>query len=169
MDPFVAIDFEVADQRRDSACAVALVQVEGGCIVERRTCLIRPPRNRFSFTEVHGITWEQTAVAPAFEQVWPTLMPLLRGAAFIAAHNAAFDRSVLNACCLRARLQPPNLRFVCTLRLARQRWGIYPTRLPDVCQYLGLPLRHHDPLSDAEACAQIALAALGGAEVSQNY
>jgi DNA polymerase-3 subunit epsilon len=31
--------------------------------------------------------------------------------------------------------------------------------LPDVCSYLGLPLRHHDPASDAEACAQIVIAA----------
>jgi len=30
---------------------------------------------------------------------------------------------------------PP--RFVCTVRLARQAWGIYPTKLPDVAARLG--------------------------------
>ena len=34
-----------------------------------------------------------------------------------------------------------------------------PAKLPDVCAYLGLPLRHHDPLSDAEASARIVIAA----------
>jgi DNA polymerase-3 subunit epsilon len=45
------------------------------------------------------------------------------------------------------------------MQLARQTWRIYPTRLPDVCARLGLALRHHDPASDAEACARIVIAA----------
>ena len=44
--------------------------------------------------------------------------------------------------------------------LARRHLGIYPTTLPDVCRRLRIPLRHHDPLSDAEACARIVIAAL---------
>ena len=32
---FVAIDFETADYGRDSACALALVRVEAGVIVQR--------------------------------------------------------------------------------------------------------------------------------------
>jgi DNA polymerase-3 subunit epsilon len=45
------------------------------------------------------------------------------------------------------------------MKLARDRWGIYPTKLSDVCRHLGLRLRHHDPLADAEACAWIVLKA----------
>ncbi len=45
------------------------------------------------------------------------------------------------------------------MRLARQTWGIYPTKLPDVCRYLRLPLQHHDPSADAEACARIIMKA----------
>ena len=54
----------------------------------------------------------------------------------------------------------PQQRFACTVRAARQAWSFRPTRLPDVCRYLAIPLRHHDPGSDAHACAQIALAAI---------
>lgn len=161
MNSFVALDFELADRGLDSACSVAMVRVEHARIVERVVRLIRPPRSRFLFTALHGISWEQTRHAPVFAELWPTLVTLLDGAAFIAAHNAPFDRSVLHACCLRARLRPPALRFLCTVRLARQRWGLHPTRLPDVCRHLGIALQHHDALSDAEACARIALAALG--------
>jgi DNA polymerase-3 subunit epsilon len=156
---FVAIDFETADRGWDSACAVALVRVEGSCIVARQPCLLRPPRRRFLFTYVHGLRWEDVAGAPTFAEAWPDLSGLLSGAEFLAAHNASFDRGVLRACCAAAGLAPPELPFTCTMQLARRTWGIRPTRLPDVCARLGLTLRHHDPLSDAEACAHIVIKA----------
>lgn len=81
------------------------------------------------------------------------------GAHFIAAHNASFDAGVLRACCEQAGLRPPSQPFVCTVQVARRAWNLRPTKLPDVCRHLGLPLRHHDALSDAEACANIVLAA----------
>ena len=158
---FVAIDFETADRGRDSACAVALVRVEGGRIVRREHRLIRPPRRDFEFTYLHGITWQRVAREPTFRELWPTLEPLLDGSRFLAAHNASFDRAVLHACCQRAGLPPPLHPFQCTVKLAREMWGIYPTKLPNVCSRLGIPLRHHDAASDAEACARIVLAADG--------
>jgi DNA polymerase III subunit epsilon len=157
--PFVAIDFETADEQPDSACAVALVRVEGGRIGPVFRRLIRPPRPEIRFTWVHGITWEHVAGEPTFATVWPEAAALLHGAAFLAAHYAPFDRRVLEACCAEAGFERPALPFVCTVRLARAAFGIYPTRLPDVCARLGIPLVHHDPASDAEACARIVAAA----------
>ena len=87
------------------------------------------------------------------------MQPLLAGAEFLAAHNASFDRSVLNACCASARLTVPEIPFLCTVKLSRSTWDLYPTKLPDVCRHLGLSLKHHDAASDAEACAKIILAA----------
>ena len=158
-DAFVAIDFETADSDRDSACAVGLIRVEQGRIVHREHRLIRPPRRWFEFTHIHGITWEDVAGEPTFRRIWPALKPLLKECGFLAAHSASFDRSVLRKCCTAARLVVPRVPFVCTVKLARQAWGIYPTRLPDVCRRLRIPLRHHDALSDAEACARVVLAA----------
>ena len=45
------------------------------------------------------------------------------------------------------------------VELARRQWGISPADLPSVCRRLEISLRHHDPESDALACAQIVLAA----------
>lgn len=159
MTTFVAIDFETANHDRDSACQVGLVRVERGSIVQRRTLLLRPPSPRFTFTHIHGITWDDARHAPTFAQAWPSIASMLGGAAFLAAHNAPFDSSVLEACCERAGLASPGLPFVCTVMLARRTWGVYPTKLPDVARHLGLALRHHDAASDAEACARIVLAA----------
>jgi DNA polymerase-3 subunit epsilon len=74
------------------------VRVEGGRVVRRERRLIRPPRRRFEFTRVHGITWDRVAGEPSFREAWPGLGEVLDGAAFPAAHNASFDRSVLEAC-----------------------------------------------------------------------
>src|SRR5262247_4692820 len=101
---FVAIDFETADPGRDSACAVGVVRVEGDRIVRRESRLIRPPRREFVFTYIHGIAWEDVADAEPFGDVWEDIQDIFDGADFLAARNAPFDRSVLQACCRSARL-----------------------------------------------------------------
>lgn len=154
---FVALDFETASYSRDSACALALVRVEENRIVARTCRLIRPPQRRFHFTGIHGITWNDVKKEPTFAEIWPALQPMLNGVQFLAAHNASFDRSVLRACCDTYRMEQPKLPFLCTVRLARHRWNLRPTRLPDVCRYLDIELNHHDAASDAEACARIIL------------
>lgn len=159
MNSFVAIDFETANPERVSACAVGLARRDKGKITVARSFLIRPPSSRFEFTDIHGLRWEDVHHAPSFGQLWPNLLPWFDDAEFIAAHNAPFDRSVLQACCSMYGIRVPRLPFTCTVELARSQWGIHPTRLPVVCRRLGISLRHHDPGSDAEACARIVLAA----------
>jgi DNA polymerase-3 subunit epsilon len=163
---FAAIDFETADHSPDSACAVGLVRVSGATIVKRKYYLIRPTRSSFFFTPVHGITWEHVQRQPTFEGLWPKIRHLLNGADFIASHSVSFDRRVLESCCRAAMVPPPEARYVCTVKLARRVWDIRPTSLSNVCRYLGLPLKHHEALSDAEACAGIVIAARrSGAEI----
>jgi len=170
MSVFVAIDFETADRGQDSACSVGLVRVENGVVARKVVQLIRPPRletgdlftpapAEFEFTYIHGIKPEMVLDAPTFGQAWPKLEEILKGAHFMAAHNAPFDNGVLTACCAAAGLPKPPHRFVDTVRLARSTWSIYPTKLPNVCQHLKIELNHHEALSDALACAQIVIAA----------
>lgn len=157
--PFVAIDFETADNGADSACAIGLVRVENWQIVERLSLLIRPPRNRIWFTHVHKLTWDMVKDAPAFAEAWAQCQFLLEGAGAFIAHNAGFDRGVLHACCVSAGLNPPDLPFACTVRLAKRTWKLPRNDLASVCKRLRIPLNHHDALSDAEACAKIAITA----------
>jgi len=159
MTLFAAIDFETANYGRDSACAVGVVLVEDGCIVRSHYQLIQPPSRWFAFTYIHGLTWQDVKDAPRFDTVWAGIGRDLERADFLAAHNAAFDRGVLTACCAAYGLPVPRQQFVCTVQLARQQWDIRPTRLPDVCHRLGIELRHHQADSDAEACARIVIAA----------
>jgi DNA polymerase-3 subunit epsilon len=158
---FVALDFETADYRRDSACAVGMVVVENRRIVRRLSELIRPPRRYFQFTWLHGIAWEDVADKPTFGELWPKMAALIDGADFIAAHNASFDRGVLDECCRMSGHAPPDARYLCTMRLARKLWDIRPTKLSDVCGQFGIELQHHHAGSDALACAKIVMRADG--------
>jgi len=156
---FVSIDFETANSSRDSACAVGLVKVFRSRIIDSVAYFIRPPSKLFRFTSIHGIAWGDVANCGDFQEQWPKMRSFMVGAEFLAAHNAPFDRGVLYACCSTFGIPRPLVEFIDTVTLARKTWNIYPTRLPDVCHTLGIPLNHHEPLSDALACARIVLAA----------
>jgi DNA polymerase III subunit epsilon len=159
MSTFAAIDFETANFRPDSACAVGLVVVQGHDIVRREHHLIRPPDQQFSFTHIHGLTWDDVREAPTFAELWPLLREVLAEADFLAAHNASFERRVMESCCRTSGLTQPAQPYVCTVKVARSVWRIFPTKLPDVCRHLGIALTHHQADSDAEACARIVMAA----------
>jgi len=156
---FAAIDFETADYGRDSACSMSVIVVEKRRIVKKASVLIRPPRRDFIFSYLHGITWSDVAAKPDFGKLWPKINSLFKRVEFIAAHNASFDRGVLHACCAMAGVAPPDIKYLCTMKLSRHLWGLYPTKLSDVSRHFGIELKHHDAQSDAMACAKIVLKA----------
>jgi len=159
MSNFVAIDFETANYSRTSACAVGMVHVKDSKIIAEETLLIRPPQRQFNFTYIHGLTWDDVKAEPTFIELWDVINGFISRADFLVAHNASFDRGVLQQCCENYGIPAPSLPFVCTVQLARKQWDIYPTKLPNVCDYLDIPLNHHDAASDSQACAKIVIAA----------
>jgi DNA polymerase-3 subunit epsilon len=156
---FVAIDFETADNGQDSACAIGLVRVQDARIVDEMVRLICPPRPRMMFTHIHGLKMSDVASQPKFAEHWPEIRKFIEGVDDFVAHNASFDRGVLYACLKAARLEIPTQKFHCTVQIARKVFGIYPTKLSNVCQVLGIELNHHEALSDARASARIVLLA----------
>jgi len=158
---FLAIDFETANVSPESACALGLVLVEDGKIKATEHFLIQPPTPYFQFTYIHGITWKDVERAENFAELWPKISPWFQDVELICAHNAGFDRRVLEACCTRFNITPPTSPYQCTVKLARETWNLYPTNLPRVCEFLGIELKHHEALSDARACATIAIQAFG--------
>ena len=156
----VAIDFETADYGADSACALGIVKIENGNVTKNGYRLIRPPRKRFHFSYLHGITWSDVRDEATFAEVWDEFADFWQDADYLVAHNAPFDRGVLRACALAARREPPAVPFICTVRVARAHWNFRPANLAHVCAQLAIPLKHHDAASDALACAEIALRAM---------
>ena len=162
---WTAIDFETANHDRGSACAVGLVRVCEGRIVDRYTTLIRPPERVGFFspynTAVHGITAADVVDAPGWEQVHARIVEFADGDPLVA-HNAAFDMGVLRHTCGHTGLSHPAWRYACTLALSRRTWdGLPDHRLPTVCAHIGHRMRnHHRADEDAEAAARIMIAAM---------
>lgn len=159
MSKYVAIDFETANKDRASACSVGLVTVYKNKIISEDVFLIKPPRQEFEFTNVHGLTWDDVKNEQTFHELWPTIDKIISNADYLVAHNAPFDRGVLNKCCEDNSIDIPKIPFVCTVQLSRKQWDINPTKLNNVCEVLNIDLNHHEALSDARAAATIVMRA----------
>ena len=158
---FTAIDFETANEQRASACAVGVVRVRGGRIVESFETLLRPREVRVDWGNfrVHGIAAERLHDAPTLADVWPQLLPYLHQQP-VVAHNSAFDVSVLEYSCRDFGVPIPAFYALCSVKLARVAWPhLERHKLDHVAAHFGIPLDHHDALSDARACAEITVRA----------
>ena len=156
----VAIDFETANRRRDSACCVGVALVRGDSIVSRGAVLIDPEAEFDAInSRLTGIDSSSVAHADNFEKVWPRLRRLLHGRT-VVAHNAGFDVGVLQSMLSRYSLSGVDADVLCTLSLAKTVWPGQPTySLSKLTQSVGLPrFRHHRADDDAVACAELLLA-----------
>ena len=157
---FVAIDFETAI--RHHTCAVGIVTVENGEIIEEYYSLVKPPKNEYNWhnIQVHGITPKDTRHSPVFTSVYPEIKKRLQNK-IVVAHNVAFDRSVLQKTMLTNNLDYSELNisdnWQCTMQMCRAS-SKYPSgKLNECCVIEGIQLNHHEALSDARACAELFL------------
>ncbi|MFI7483205.1 exonuclease domain-containing protein [Kocuria sp. M1R5S2] len=160
---FTAIDFETANRFLGSPCAVGLVRVRGGVVVEERSASMRPPRTRPDFdpghVRIHGITAGSVAGRPLFDELWPRIEAWILAEdpdELVVAHNAAFDMGVIRSACAETGTRHAPLSYACSLALARRGYDLPSYALPRAAEAAGVPLRrHHDALEDARACAGI--------------
>lgn len=156
---FTAIDFETANSHPSSACAVGMVRVREGRVVDRVEWLIRPPEAHAAFLpfniKIHGITAEMVSEA----RDWAGQLAELRdfiGDDVAVAHNASFDMGVIRAACAETITPTPRLRYLCSVQVSRKTYEIPSHRLPLAAEAAGFgEFAHHDALADAEACAAI--------------
>jgi len=158
---FTAIDFETATYESYSACAVGIVTVEHNIIIDEFYTLIQPPKNFYSYhnIRVHGITPEHTKKVGTFDEYYPEIYRRLLHRKVIA-HNESFDRGVLRQSIAHYGLSSQGLfldkNWECTVKVSRSL-GYSPNKLSDCCARFNIPLKHHEALSDARACAHLYL------------
>lgn len=160
---FVAIDFETANPKRASVIQIGLAKVRDGKIINSTSKMVTPPRDFRNFHErnirVHGLTPKDMYGAPG----WPAILDRLiryTGALPLVAHNAAFERSVIQQASEAENLIAPDFPYLCTHKLAKDRMPeLANHRLDTVVAGLGLPaFDHHDAGDDAVACASLVMA-----------
>ena len=161
MTNFAAIDFETANYNRSSVCSVGIVVVRDGKITDKIYHLIRPEPEWYwwRFTQIHGLSTEDTEEAKVFPYVWKEIEPKIAGLPLVA-HNSSFDEGCLRAVFRVYQMDYPDYRFHCTCRVSRKKFGksLPNHQLHTVAAHCGFDLaNHHHALADAEACAAIAL------------
>ncbi|MCM1317865.1 MAG: exonuclease domain-containing protein [Bacteroides sp.] len=159
MENFAAIDFETANGRRSSVCAVGVVIVRGGEVVDKFYSLIQPAPNFYTCwtTNVHGLTRRDTDGQPLFPEVWNRIEEKIEGLPLVA-HNRPFDEGCLKAVFEEYAMEYPGYKFYCTLAASRRALRLPCHQLHVVAAACGYDLaNHHHALADAEACAAIAL------------
>lgn len=158
---FVAVDFETANSHPGSICAVGVVGVRDAKVTDRWSTLVNP-EDEFNEINVgiHGITPDQVARAPTFEVVHGALLEWLDGGIMVA--HGAFDRAALNSAIAVYSMAAIEVDFVNSQTVVRRTWPNWSRKgygLAAMSEALGIPLNHHDPLSDAEAAAEIMISA----------
>lgn len=162
---FTAIDFETANGSPASPCAVGLVKVVDGKIVDSFATLIQPPAGHDFFhpgnIQVHGIRPSDVDGAPTVAEAFPLMLAFI-GDDILVAHNAPFDMSVLRASAEYVGLELPDLSYACSLAISRKTYNLESYRLNAVAYAIGHEeFNHHDALADSDACARIIIHAAG--------
>jgi DNA polymerase-3 subunit epsilon len=155
---FITIDFETAKFSRKSACSVGLVKFQDGKAADTYYSLIRPPTLyiRPDFTAIHGLTVDDVKDAPRFKNIWDSEIKPFIGDFPLAAHNAAFDMSVLTAVLDWYKLDIPKLPYFCTCNLARGTWpGLRSYSLLNLAKYFEIVYKAHNALEDAMTCGKL--------------
>ncbi|WP_338595268.1 exonuclease domain-containing protein [Clostridium baratii] len=156
---FIAIDFETANEKRNSPCSIGIVVVKNGEVTEKVHHLIKPKEMRFMPINIgiHGIRPKMVENELEFDRIWEKIKHYFDNN-LIIAHNAAFDISVLRNTLALYNIKAPNFNYICTMKLAKNFYrGISNSKLNTVNKFLGYKFKHHDALADALACSNILL------------
>lgn len=156
---FVAIDFETANEKRNSPCSIGLVVVKNGEIIEKVYHLIKPKEMRFMPINIgiHGIRPHMVKDELEFDKVWEKIKHYFNDN-LVIAHNASFDISVLRNTLELYDIKMPSFKYICTMKLSKNFYSsIDNARLNTVNNFLGYEFKHHDALADAMACSNILL------------
>jgi len=171
LSTFAVIDFETTglDPAEDRVLEMGIVCFEQGRISARHNWLIDPgipvPEEA---RKIHGISDEDLANAPRFEELLTEIVGLLSGRLPVA-YNASFDKRFLLAEFHRVGraldvVPPPALReevvwidpLVWVRELQKYEKG---KKLTDVCERMGIPMgQAHRAADDAEATGHVLLA-----------
>ncbi|MFC4559062.1 3'-5' exonuclease [Virgibacillus kekensis] len=157
---FVSIDFETANEKRHSPCAVGVVVADQTGIIDEFYSLINPMMHFSSFnTRIHGIREEDVEDAPTFPEIWPKLKDYL-SRKIVVAHNASFDMSVIRNTLDYFNISYPEMEYLCTVNISKQVWpDLMNHKLNTVANHHGIPFEHHHALEDARVAAKILLKA----------
>ena len=154
------LDFETANGKSGSICAVGCVVIEDGKLIEKREYLVKPHKKLdFMSAEcymIHGINYYDLRNAPEFSEIWNNLKELLISTNYVVMHNASFDLRHLRAVLEIYSAKSIKFPYLCSLELSRKNFpDMQSHSLDKMAAHFGFSFKHHDALEDAFVCAAI--------------
>ena len=165
---FNSIDVETANADRASICQIGIVHVRDGEIEDQWQTLVNPedwfdPWN----VSIHGIEKDDVRHSPKLPEVRGELCARLRGSVLVS--HTSFDRVAIERAIARYDLEPIQVTWLDSARIARRAWperyGRSGYGLKNIANDLDISFRHHDALEDARAAAEIVLRACASTEM----
>lgn len=160
LEEYVAIDFETANARLDSACSVGLAIFEKGKLIDTYYTLINP-KQKFSWfnIRIHGLTSKDVKNAPTFADIFPTLKKLISGRLVVSHTN--FDIKAIEQASRYYSLPPLKFNYFDSCTLSRSLVVSSHHRLKDMARHFHYyNPKEHNALEDAKACGFIILGLL---------
>ncbi|MGL5821588.1 MAG: exonuclease domain-containing protein [Sarcina sp.] len=154
---FVSIDFETANEKRTSACAIGITYVIDNKIIEKFQILIKPKELMFKPMNIwiHGITEEEVLNKEEFDKVWGKIKKYIEGN-LVIAHNAYFDIDVLIQTLELYNLNLKNCDYICTVDLAKRVYeGLPDNKLSTLAELFKAEFKHHNAEDDSMIAALV--------------
>ncbi len=160
---YIAIDFETANQFRNSACSVGLVRFIDGQEVDSCYSLIHPAKMYFipEWTQtIHHISYKDVYDKPYFPEVWDSMvMPFINKTPDVplVAHNGnMFDMQVIRSCCEYFGMPLPQFEYFDSLIVARKTWPQMENhQLTFLGKHFDIEYLAHDALEDSRTCGKL--------------
>ena len=154
------LEFETANRKSGSICAVGCAILDNGVVTERKEWLVCPHKGyrwmRPDFTDIHGLTYWDVCDCAEFVDIWPELRVMLLSADCVVIHNAPFDLGQLSSVLALYELPPVEFDYADSLTISRRLFPEMPSHTLDtMAERFGIIFQHHDALEDAFACASI--------------
>lgn len=160
---FVALDVETANRSRRSICQVGVVVFSDGREVASELVLVDPQEEFDPINvSIHGIGPDRVTNAMTFPQLYGRLAPIL-GGHHVVSHSS-FDRVAMTQATKHHNLSPLECKWLDSHVASRHAWPDIKDAggfgLDNLSRRFGIPLDHHNALSDARAAGVVMLRAM---------
>jgi len=152
---FVAIDFETSYGH--IPCSIGIVEFIDGKKVSEYYTLIKPIDLRFSHINsgINNIYLEDVLHEREFNEIWDEIAYYFVERN-IVAHNASTDISILNKTLEHYKINKPNYKSYCTLKVSQNLLKLENYKLSTVAKNFQIKQdNYHNALDDAFICGQL--------------
>lgn len=159
MSEFVAVDFETANPKRVSACAIGVTKVSNSRVTESTGYLVKPVGGHKAFlSNIHGITDADTFDKPEFGDLFPEIREIFD---YPVVGHSLFDKQVIEALSDHFGLGL-KFQYIDSCATAKNQMERLPNlkncKLETLVEYFHLPAYHpHVAEEDSKACANVYL------------